>query len=442
MLLFYLFAIAINIDIQQELVDTATVPIAFWQTRQTLTTLDLDFGANTSLIKLADLIMTCTSLIKLSFTTTQPLAQLIGNFSVIGQHEALIDLQIKAKLITGQDIEPMLKQCQQLRRLIMNTCDETVFDVIIRQADNLKILGYNPSFSVEELQTNSSNKNIKGLRIFYTNNGGTSISAKKILPLIYKNKATLETLYVMISSVTETELWELYSTYPDFMLDNIKRLTFWLNAGIQQFMLRSIRNTTNLSSLSVAYLHDEEELVTRLMGLPVLSEFFLSHIHNSESRSSLIRLFEHYRLFSVPNNSRQPTLTYVSLRHSDAISDDLLSKLAAITSLHKVRLHSLSNVSVGGVNRMISTLSGRLTYLSLEEMDLIKDETIIAFGELKKLSHLKLKNLKNVTNQGIYELLDKVNTSTLTKLEIKDCPNVTKSCIATAKKKIKVVKHI
>ena len=121
---------------------TATVPIAFWQTRQTLTTLDFDFGDNTNLMKLADLIMTCTSLTKLSFTTTQPLAQLIGNFSVIRQHGTLIDLQIKAKLITGQDIEPMLKQCQRLRRFIMNTCDETVFDVIIRQADNLEILGY------------------------------------------------------------------------------------------------------------------------------------------------------------------------------------------------------------------------------------------------------------------------------------------------------------
>ena len=66
---------------------------------------------------------------------------------------------------------------------------------------------------------------MKGLRILYTNNGGTNISAKKkkILSLIYKNKSTLEILYADISSVTETELWELYSTYPDFMLDNIKK---------------------------------------------------------------------------------------------------------------------------------------------------------------------------------------------------------------------------
>ncbi|KAG2220586.1 hypothetical protein INT45_008767 [Circinella minor] len=91
-------------------------------------------------------------------------------------HEALIDLQIKAKIITGQDIEPMLQHCQQLRRLVMYTCNETVFDAITRQeADNLEILGYNPNAPndpIEELQTERNNESKKGLQL-YTNNGGT-----------------------------------------------------------------------------------------------------------------------------------------------------------------------------------------------------------------------------------------------------------------------------
>ena len=65
--------LATNPDIQQELLNTATVSIAFWQTRQILTILNLDFGANTSLIKLAYLMMTCKNLTKLLFTTTQPI---------------------------------------------------------------------------------------------------------------------------------------------------------------------------------------------------------------------------------------------------------------------------------------------------------------------------------------------------------------------------------
>ena len=73
---------------------------------------------------------------------------------MIGQHEALSDIQIKAKLITGQDTEPMLQQCQQIRRLIMSTCDETIFDVITRQTENLEILGYNSNDDIEELRTN------------------------------------------------------------------------------------------------------------------------------------------------------------------------------------------------------------------------------------------------------------------------------------------------
>ncbi|KAG2226544.1 hypothetical protein INT45_014288 [Circinella minor] len=434
--------ISTNTDIQQELLNTATVPIAFWQTRQTLTVLDLDFGANTSLIKLADLVMTCTNLTKLSFTTTQSLDQLVGNFSVIGLHGALSDIQIKAKLITGQDIEPMLQQCHQIRRLVMNTCDETIFDVITRQGDSLEILGYNPNYDITELQTKSNRKNRKGLQKLYTNNGGTYISAKKILPLLYKNRTTLTTLHAMIASVTEKELWELYSTYPDFELGKIKSLRFWSKPGIQQFMLRAIRNTTTLEIFIGAYLTNGEELVTTLKGLPILSEFSWGYINDIESRPSLFHLFEHYRLFSMTNNTQQPTLRYVNLHNSDAISDDLLLKVTTVKTFHKLRLGSLKNISSNGFNRMISKLDDQLTWLWVEKMDIITDNIIAALGNLKKLNYLKLISLKNVTNQGIYGLLDTVNSSILTKLVIDHCPNITKSCIATAKQRIKVVKHI
>ncbi|KAI7856174.1 hypothetical protein BDC45DRAFT_604532 [Circinella umbellata] len=351
-----------KIDIKKRLLNMTTVPTAFWQTRQTLTTLDLDFGSNTNLIKLADLIMTCTNLTKSSFTTTMPLAKIIGNFSTMKRHEALIDLQIKAKLITGKDIEPMLQQCQQIRRLVMNTCDETVFDVITRQADNLEILGYNLNASngpIEELQTERNNKSKKGLQKLYTNNGGTNISVKKILPLIYKNKATLVTLYAMIASITETELWDLYSTYPDFTLDKIEELTFWCHPGIQHFMLRAIRDTTTLKIMHIVYLADSEELVATLKILPILSTIELSRVHSIKCTPSLCRLFEHYRLFSVPNNFQQPSLTFVDLFRSDAITDDLLSKLTTIKTLNKISLCDLKNVSTEGFNNMISKLSDR-----------------------------------------------------------------------------------
>ncbi|KAG2220582.1 hypothetical protein INT45_008763 [Circinella minor] len=434
-----------DIRTEQQLLNRATVFIAFWETRQTLTTLDLDFGSNTNLIKLADLIMTCTNLTKSSFTTTQPLAEIIGNFSTMKRHEALIDLQIKAKLITGQDIEPMLQHCQQLRRLVMNTCNETVFDAITRQADNLEILGYNPNAPndpIEELQTERNNESKKGLQKLYTNNGSISISAKSILPLIYKNKTTLVTLYAMIDTVTETELWDLYSTYPDFTLDNIERLVFWYKPGIQQFMLRAIRNTTTLKIIDIVYLADSEGLVTTLKRLPVLSKITLAQINSIESRPSLCRLIEHYRMFSMPNDFQQPSLEYVDLFKSDAISDDLLSKLATIKTLDKISLCNLKNVSTKGLNSMISKLSDRLTWLRVQEMNLITDNITVSLGDLKKLWYLELEDLKNVTDQGIYGLLAKVDSSILTKLVIDNCPKITASCIATAREKIEEVEQI
>ncbi|KAI7856187.1 hypothetical protein BDC45DRAFT_534066 [Circinella umbellata] len=427
-----------EIDIKRSLLNIIKVHAAFWKTRETLTILDLDLGSHRYLLRLAGLIMTCTNLTKLSFTTTQPLAKIIGNFSTVERHEALIDLQIKAKLITGQDIEPMLQYCQQIRRLVMNTCNETVFDVITRQADNLELLGYNPDAPnalIEELQTESK----KGLQKLYTNNGGTSISAKKILPLIYKNKATLVTLYATIGSITETELWDLYSTYPDFTLDNIEGLSFWYEPGIQQFMLRAIRNTTTLKKMDIVYLTDGEEVVTALKSLPILSKITLAQIHSTKSRPSLCRLFEHYRLFSVPSDFQKPLLKFVALHKSDAITDDLLLMLTNIKTLNEISLCDLKNVSTEGFNRMISKLSDQLTWLKVKEMDLITDNIIVSIGDLKKLWFLQLIDLKKVTDDGIYGLLAKVDTSILTKLVIENCPRITASRIATARRKLEEV---
>ena len=207
-------------------------------------------------------------------------------------------------------------------------------------------------------------------------------------------------------------------------------------------MLRSIRSTNSLSTLSTIYLHDSKEFVDTLIGLRALSELKISHVHGKESRASLLRLLENYRLRSMAESSQLlPSLTYAVLCHCDAISDDLLLKLATFTALHRIRLCDLKNITTNGVYNVIIKLSDRLTSLELEEMDLMADKIIISLGEFKKLSYLKLESLKNVTDQGIYGLLDTINPLILKKMSVKNCANITKSCIAISKQKIKVVDH-
>ncbi|KAI9276919.1 hypothetical protein BDA99DRAFT_121323 [Phascolomyces articulosus] len=421
--------------------------VAFWQTRYTLTMLNLDFSDRINVLGLADIIFTCINLAKLSFTTTLPLVSFIGNFSTIKQHDALIDLKINAKRITGQDIELMLKRCHKLRRLIMHTCDTSVFDAIHKYTPRLEILGYNPDRTVPELEDNRKGKE-GGLRMLYTNNGKTSVRAASILPVIYKSQATLETLNAILSSANILQLHELYTTYPDFELSSIKHMTFWGKSGIQQFLLRSIRNTTTLTKLHAINVHDVEGFVNGIFHLSSISRFSLSYTKDMVGHPSLARLLQKYATKSEESSSTPASsLTFLRFRYCTPILDDLLLIVASIKTLQELDLRGLTNISTDGINIMINKFSEhrhqQLKKVELYDMDCIRDSTLVALGQLKNLTYLHIKDLKNVSDEGISAIVETVEEGylDLDHLCVERCPKVTQASINHAKQKINVVKY-
>ncbi|KAG2225704.1 hypothetical protein INT45_012176 [Circinella minor] len=213
----------------------------------------------------------------------------------------------------------------------MNTCEESVFDVINEHASNLEILGYNSDFAVEELNTKESQKT-KGIQVLCTNDGGAVVPAGRIMPLIFKNHATLRDLSAVISPVTETELQKLYSTWPNFRLNNVKTLTTWMLLGIHEFLLQTIRYTTTLTNLSVLNVHNIDGLVNELLNLAPLSTFEIHHVNGTAGRASLVRLFEHYARVAEKTHS---SLEFVVFRYCDPVSDNVLSTVTEIKTLHK-----------------------------------------------------------------------------------------------------------
>ncbi|KAG2225700.1 hypothetical protein INT45_012172 [Circinella minor] len=358
---------------QQEGLQGARIMIGFWKVRQTLTTLDINVGDSTSSVKLVDILLTCTNLVNLKFTTTYPLTLLLGNFSTMEQHSSLIDLEIKSKAITGSDIGILLQRCEQLRRLVLDTCDESVFDVINRYTPNLEILAYNTNFDIEQLQQSGS------------------------------------------GNISEAELQNLYITHPDFTLNNIKNLTFWSCTGAQQFIVRSIRNTNTLRHLCVINVHDMDGLIETLMIMPPLLTLKFWDVNSITGRSSLIRLFERYARAVKKSHL---TLNQAYFGFCDIISDEILSALTAINTLQKITFRQLINVSGGGINSMFDKLKSQLTYVSLENMNSITDDTIIVIGSLKKLNYLNLSALDYVTDKGIYELLGRLSPMLLSTLHL------------------------
>ncbi|KAI8145608.1 hypothetical protein BJV82DRAFT_666850 [Fennellomyces sp. T-0311] len=126
--------------------------IAFWETRHTLTAVSLDFTDSQNPITLADVLLGCSAVTKLTYAVASPMSASVGNISAVKNGHPLASLQLEASSIVGTDIESMLKRCRQVRRLIMNGCDPTVLNIVNTKAPNLEILGYNHPYQIEELQ--------------------------------------------------------------------------------------------------------------------------------------------------------------------------------------------------------------------------------------------------------------------------------------------------
>ncbi|KAI9244687.1 hypothetical protein BDA99DRAFT_566145 [Phascolomyces articulosus] len=247
--------------------------IALWQTRHTLTSLDLDLAENLNNVTLADILSICSHLTELVFMTSMKRLDLyLGDFLMVEKHINLRSLQLKASSITEKDLKELLSHCTQLRRFVANGCVSSSLDTIYTCAKNLNILGFNPDISVPRLSTTKVDEignNKDGLRMFYTSNGPcNTTSALPILNIIHKNQASLETIHIAMTEFNELRFEEYTATYRPLVLKRLVNMTFRSEHNVQKFMLQSIQETRTLENLTVANVVDMEGLVNALINIP------------------------------------------------------------------------------------------------------------------------------------------------------------------------------
>ena len=177
--------------------------IAFWNTtKQALNSIDLNFGDYKPTVTLVDVLLSCNSLSNLSFssTTTPMNLRTAGNFTVL-QHQniALINLQLKFKNISRDAVDNMLQKCNQLRRLIMNKCDNSVLQSFIKHGANIKFLYINAE--EHEIPASVSHDKLEriiktGKEVLHIDSGTNEATpSSSIMPLLYENQATLKILH-------------------------------------------------------------------------------------------------------------------------------------------------------------------------------------------------------------------------------------------------------
>ncbi|KAI9265136.1 hypothetical protein BDA99DRAFT_507852 [Phascolomyces articulosus] len=455
-------------------IDT-TLFTAFSQMNDTLTYLNMDLGNNKDTITLANIVQLCTNLTDLQFTNTPRLSTVVGDFSGVEYHGALVNLELKSFSITGQDIELVLQKCRSIRRLVMTGCNTSVLDPINMYATNLEILGYNPSFQIPGLDEKKKDWKMNGLRMIYCNDGGPCVPTASLFPLIYKNRNTLEVVYAILSDLAQDQIQQFTTAYADFRLDHATSVAFWLFPSIQSFLLRSIRHSTALARLHVTNVHDVDAFTQTLMDMPPLRKLSISHVHNnnnnneddndstsatigtttptnsssstttttgatvdteSDHSTSLIRLLSRYAKISRLD---QPSLESIKLRYWD-VNDSVLTTLADIKTLRMITLAGLNHVTTQGIQNLIKLLSEQeqpqLSGIKLNRMKAVTNDVIIGLGDIKGIATIELDELHRITDKGIKSLIDNPNHR-ISKLKVKRCRFIGNKCLRYIKQKIK-----
>ncbi|KAI9495642.1 hypothetical protein BDB00DRAFT_870189 [Zychaea mexicana] len=406
----------------------------------TLTSLTVEITNDLRDITVAEILLSCNLLSNLIYQANSTIETCIGNFSMVSKNCGLTNLELKAKTINGPDIEEMLQSCQKLRRLVMNGCRTSVLGSINRCAPKLEILGYNTDVSVPALKDlkKKTDSEEPGLRVLYTNNGQAYVPTSAIFPLIYKSRYTLEELLACLTDLTAPEVQQFNTTYMYFKLPRVIKLNMWPCAAIQPYLLRSIADSASLKHLCVIAPADIVELTRTIMNLgePLVS-FEIAHVQSINGRPSLIQLFERYARLS----ETQKSLESVIFRYCAEISDPVLSALSGIKTLSEVTLRGLAHVTTQGIHGLITKLSDQLTRIELSGMNTITDDTMLVLGNLCNIYFIVLNDLKNVTDDGVRGLINKIPQRQLSKLTItiKKCPLINDICIQHATQKVKAV---
>ncbi|KAI8139390.1 hypothetical protein BJV82DRAFT_672671 [Fennellomyces sp. T-0311] len=382
----------------------------------TLSTVSIDYGYHPVAATLADLLMTCTNLTTLSFSAANPRAAPLGDFSWVDEHTALVDLQVDTVMISGDDIKQVFECCRRLRRLVVNNCDHSVLDVINKMPKELQILGYNTDRSVPPLSSIVDSE-IPGLRKIYTNDGGAAIPAGAIMPILYNNMVTLDTVFADIAPIPESAVRQFDEMYYDFRLANVKSFTFWGAKGIQPILLRAISGHTGLDTLSIVHSHDIKAVTAALKEIPPVQNLRISHVRNSRHVLRLVELFNKYAQYQ-----EGPSLKSITLLQCGTVNDDILQALADIPTLEQVTLTNLYNITTHGLQVFLNKVAGRLTHLTLSEMLMVTDTHIGILRDFKKLTTLELDLLPNLTSHAFETPF--VNGYTLKYLRVRRCPAV------------------
>ncbi|KAI9492557.1 hypothetical protein BDB00DRAFT_827937 [Zychaea mexicana] len=413
--------------------------VAFSKMNNTLTRLQFDANNDyhqSHLIKLADLLCMCTNLTSLRYRSESTSFDWIGAFTYVGQRLTLTDLEIKCHTSLRCNIEPLLQRCHKLKRLVLGNCSwEGLLNSISRNGPSLEIFSFDDKDTVPDVLEDDADmeRQSSGLRFFHV---GNAKRYDDLFTLIRNHSASLEDLSLSIYNGGFYSIGQSV-TYSDIRLNKLKKFTFTRdNYNIMEPFLRHVISTSdNLRHLCVNGSVNAEPIVRTLLTRPRLECLEINPYHHPFGiQHPWTQLFEAYAA-----SSSALTFQMISLKQYD-LSGASLTALGKISTLQEVTLENLPRATGPMIVAFLTKVGNNVTTLNLSTLPVIRNDELKTVAGMKGLRALKLRQLPNVTENGVIRMVDTM-TSKLRCLTIERCSGVTEKAIVHAKQKINIVEY-
>ncbi|KAG2221703.1 hypothetical protein INT45_002741 [Circinella minor] len=447
--------------------------VALWQTRQTLTTLDLDMGnTNANAPTLADILSICiylTNLVYLNHSTTST-SSLMGDLTTIKDHKTLVNLQLKLEVISKASLQALIARCLNLRRLVMNGCDGTALEIMNTHSEKLEIIGFNSNVPVPQLQRatiHDNNKNKTELRSFYidiTCGANMSLQISQMLNIMHKSQATLETVYISAQNYYTARNYIYFQlSPPSLSFKRLKNMTFCpFHSESENILLTAVAKSPCFTELSTINMENVDKFVNISINIPPLLKLRICQNDVSSNRDPyyhgraredryysinrdyrtakqyayLSRLFQHYARISTCQNS----LESIIFDNCFGMKGDVLLALSGIKTLHEITLHSLHHIDTTHIISVITSLAKQLTFVDFLGMDSITNSILATLSGSHNLNYVKLESLSSITSQGIRDLVDSLkHRGALKNLTIVKCDQISHETITYASQQISCI---
>ena len=440
----------------------------------TLTSLLLEYALYTP-VSLGSILSMCPKLTELKYCGSR--FPDVHDGSSFPLASGLLSLYLNAHDITDSDLEAVLRCCPKIRNLAVYGCEPEGMRIIDRYCNELQRLRFNSLHGRSGNSVSINNNNNTNMLTAYSSSlsASPSPSTTTVSPsATQKNKngskninitakglrvvdigdvegSTAQYLADMLRKGDNHTLEELYMAMHDqpgpsrqwrdllcnFDTKRLAKFGCKVKHSMHTIVAGLIRQSRTLQDISF---WDSElisiDIFDAMTTLPRLHRLHLATV-DEISDTGIRHFFNSHIAFGNSSPLRIFELEYIV-----DLTNPALCMLADIKTLQYLRLCDCDEITTSGMTRFSEKLSSSNSLLNLElcKMDCVNDKVIRALSGISSLQHMKMMCLDNVTDQGVWDILDR--STSIRSIDISCCFAVSAFVVDRVKQKLQVRKEL